>query len=227
MNAVVYYSNTGQSLSVARYFAEKLSFALVDMHKTQYDKYENMVLVFPVHCQNIPSAVKSFLEKVEIKNLTAVALYGKMCYGNVLYEIQTKLKKHVVAGVYVPAKHAYIKDDVEFKDFEALSPILDKIKSPSAVKIPKSYKNPFANLFPTYRSRRGIKLIKNSHCNGCGICEKICPDNAIKQGVAGSSCIRCMKCISSCPNKALDFNPTLPMKCYLRKKKIEKLVIYV
>ena len=37
---------------------------------------------------HIPDIVKAFLKNVSIDNLTVVATYGKMCCGNVLYEIQ-------------------------------------------------------------------------------------------------------------------------------------------
>ena len=54
MNAVVYYSNTGQSKAIAEYFAHQLSFPLADVEQLSNVCYENLVLVFPVHCQNVP-----------------------------------------------------------------------------------------------------------------------------------------------------------------------------
>ena len=227
MNAVVFYSNTGQSRSVAKYLARQLCYPIVDIEKIEGACYKNLVLVFPVHCQNIPDVVKTFLQTAKIEHLTAVATYGKMCYGNVLQEIQHRYHKNIVAGAYIPTKHSYIDNDDVFCDFRHLIPLIEKIKRPSKIMIPKSYKNPFANLFPALRSRLGLKISKNENCNNCDICTEHCDFKAIELGYTNSKCIRCLKCVKVCPNNALSFKLRLPMKLYLRKKKVDKLIIYV
>ncbi|MDE6293488.1 MAG: 4Fe-4S binding protein [Clostridiales bacterium] len=45
-------------------------------------------------------------------------------------------------------------------------------------------------------------------------------------GKTNRKCIRCLKCVSECPNNALHFSTRLPMRMYLRKKKCDKLIIY-
>lgn len=226
MNAVAFYSNTGQSALVAKYLSKQLCYPIVDIEKINDICYENLVLIFPVHCQNIPYVVKRFLKTLKVQYLTVIATYGKMCYGNVLYEIQNKFHMNVVAGAYVPAKHTYLDEDHRF-DFDCLTPIVDKIKHPFEKEIPKLYKNPFANLFPNFRSRLGVKIYKNSNCNNCGICARHCSFKAIKSGVTNRKCIRCLKCVTLCPNHALEFNIRLPLKLYLRKRQMNKPIIYV
>ena len=54
-----------------------------------------------------------------------------------------------------------------------------------------------------YRRRLGVKIIKNQHCNHCGLCEKHCPTGAIRNGRISANCIRCLRCVASCPQKAL------------------------
>ena len=227
MNAVVFYSNTGQSESVARYLAKQLCYPIIDIEKSGRDYYKNLVLVFPVHCQNIPYIVKAFLQTSKIEYLTVIATYGKMFHGNVLYEIQQKYHKNIVAGAYIPAKHAYIDNDGVFCDFDRLMPIVEKVKNPSKIVIPESYKNPFANLFPRLRSRLGLKIYKNSKCNSCGACTEHCSFKAIKSGVIGSKCIRCLKCVDICPRHALRIKIGLPLKLYLRKEKVNEIILYV
>ena len=51
-------------------------------------------------------------------------------------------------------------------------------------------------------------FIASSDCDNCGICEKTCPVNAIKQ-VNGRmfwtyKCESCMKCMNNCPQKAIE-----------------------
>jgi ferredoxin len=44
-------------------------------------------------------------------------------------------------------------------------------------------------------------------CNGCGVCEKLCPTGSVKlvmdQPVWSSSCEQCMRCVNFCPEKAI------------------------
>jgi ferredoxin len=46
-----------------------------------------------------------------------------------------------------------------------------------------------------------------SSCNGCGLCERICPTNSIKirndKPEWSSTCEQCMRCVNYCPNEAI------------------------
>ena len=227
MNAVVFYSNTGQSKVIATYFANQLGYPLADMETTCAEYYQNLVLVFPVHCQNIPDIVKSFLKNISVENITVVATYGKMCCGNVLYEIQKSYQKNIVAGAYIPTKHSYIDNDDAFCDLDELKPIIEKVKEPSYIQLPRLYKNPLADIFPKLRSRIGLAIQKSENCNGCNLCAERCSFGAIKSGTTNRKCIRCLKCVESCPRQALKIKLGMPLKLYLRKKKLNKMIIYV
>ena len=227
MNAVVFYSNTGQSKAIAAYFAKQLGYPLADMETKCAEHYQNLVLVFPVHCQNIPDIVKVFLKNISVDNLTAIATYGKMCCGNVLCEIQKNYQKNIVAGAYIPTKHSYIDNDDVFCDLDKLKPLVEKVKEPSYIKIPKLYKNPLADVFPKLRSRLGLTIQKNADCSECNLCAKRCSFGAIQSGITNRKCIRCLKCVEACPRQALKIKLGLPLKLYLRKKKTNELIIYV
>ena len=227
MNAVIYYSNTGKSLDIARYFSDKLKYPLLSLEKIEFHSFKNLVIVFPVLCQNIPDDIKAFLKRASVEYLTPIATYGKMCRGNVLHEIQNKYKMNIVAAAYVPTKHAYIKDDGDFSCYEKLMPIIEKIKNPETVILPRLYKNPLADIFPKARSRAGLKIRKNSNCNACNVCAEVCPQNAIRSGITNKKCIRCLRCVEKCPSHALEIKIGLPLKLYLKKNKINKTVIYV
>ena len=227
MNAVVFYSNTGQSRVIASYFANQLGYPLADIETNCAKHYQNLVLVFPVHCQNIPDIVKNFLKNISVDNLTVVVTYGKMCCGNVLYEIQKNYQKNIIAGAYIPTKHSYVYNDDIFCDFDKLNPIVEKVKEPSYIQLPKLYKNSLADVFPKLRSRLGLTIQRSSDCSGCNLCTEQCSFGAIQSGITNSKCIRCLKCVEICPRKALKIKLGLPLKLYLRKKKTNKLIIYV
>ena len=228
MNAVVYYSNTNQSKRIAEYFSAKLNFPIFTLNSLPNATFERIVLVFPVHCQNAPNVVRQFLSRLKADNLALIATYGRMNYGNVLNEIQRKFKLKIVAGAYIPTKHSYLNEN-EFNDFELLEPIFAKLSSPipSTVSIPKAFKNPFSDFFPTLRSRLGVKIKRNSSCNGCGICAKNCPLQAIQNGKTNKRCIRCLRCVEECPKRALSFRLSLPMRLYLRKRKRNETLVFV
>ena len=225
-NAVVYHSNTGQSKAVAAYLAERLGYALVEMNEEKPFVGATLVLVFPVHGQDMPNVVKTFLRRVSAENLAAVATYGKMCHGNVLQEIQKKYFDRVVAGAYVPAKHTYLEENAEL-DFSALEPLIEKIKCPERVEIPRSYQNPLASVLPKLRIRMSGKIVKSEACVHCGACEHVCAYKAMQNGKVGANCVRCLKCVSMCPQGALRFQPSIFLRLYLRKKKQNETVIYV
>lgn len=227
MNGVVYYSNTGQSKSVAAYLADRLGYPLADMERDCRDCYENLVLVFPVHCQNIPDLVKDFLKKVTVLNLTVIAAYGKMWGGNVLHEIQQNYRKNIVAAAYIPTRHAYLDRDEPFRDFDRLMPIIEKVQNPSPISLPKVFKNPLADIAPKLRSRLGLRITKTEDCCGCNLCGEHCSFGAIKRGTTNGKCIRCLRCVKLCPRQALKVSLGLPLRLYLRKKKTNRIIIYV
>ena len=226
INAVVYYSNTNQSKRIAQYFADKLDYEIWDIYDAPYLEFDNLVLAFPIHCQSLPDKVKDFLSKTKIENLTLLATYGRMCHGNALYEVQSKYPLNIVAGAYIPTRHSYLQDE-EFDDFQSLEPIIDKILNPSPIKIPRAYKNPLSNLLKRKRSQLGVRITKSDKCNACGICAQVCKLGAVTNGVTDGKCIRCLTCVSACPQGALNFSLSLPMRAYLKKKKQDELAIYI
>ena len=226
MNAVIYYSNTGACKRIAEYLADKSGYILCDIYGIERYVFDTAILVFPVHCQNVPDAVKDFLSKLKVNALAVVAAYGKMSYGNVLYEVQKKYPHNIAAAAYVPTKHAYLEEK-DFADLEKLDVLLEKLKNPSAVRIPKSHKNPFANFAPKLRSRVGVKLYSDAACNGCGICAAVCNVGGINNGKPNKNCIRCLKCVSACPQKALHFKCGTAMRLYLKRRKRDELILYI
>ncbi len=226
MNAVIYYSNTGYCKSIAEYLADKSGFDLTDLYDATEYPFETVILVFPVHCQNIPKAVTTFLQKLTVKYLVPVAAYGRACRGNVLYELQKKYRRDIVAAAFVPTGHAYLQEE-GFAEFEKLDPVLEKLKNPAPVVIPKSYKNPLADIASELRSRAGVKLYPDAACTKCGTCTAICKNGGIVNGKPNKNCIRCLKCVAACPEKALHFSLRPPMRQYLKNRKRNDLIIYI
>ncbi len=217
MNKVVYYSNTGGCKRVAEEVAKGLGYALSAIEEEEERQFDNLVLVFPVHCQNIPKIVLAFAKACSANAVCALAGYGKMSYGNVLRELSKRTKLPIVSAAYLPMKHAYVAEDTPFTAYEKLGFIAEKFKTPTLVRIPRALKNPFSNFFPRLRSCLGVRLKKGSACDGCGVCQSVC---------GNKKCIRCLRCVESCPRGAMEYRLGFFMKGYLKKRKKNQLVIY-
>lgn len=225
MTTVYCFSGSGHSLAVARFFAEQLKCELRECCGA-YEEEETSVVVFPVYCQNIPKPVKVLLRKLTSKYIVLIATYGRISYGNVLNEAQKLVQGQVIAGAYVPIGHTFLNGDCSF-DSDALMPILKRIETRERVCIPRSFKNPLSNVFPAFRSRIGVKIIKQNQCSYCGICEKNCPMGAIKNGITNSKCIRCLRCVTNCPQNVLQYKNTPVLETYLESYYKDDFVLYL
>ena len=236
MNGIIYYSNTNQSKAVAEYCKNELAWDIYDLNQPKQTEealltsFEKVILIFPIYCQNIPDIVKSFLKKLNARYLTVIATYGKMCYGRVLYEVQKIYTSgDIVAAAYIPMKHSYLCEDTK-NDFSKLFLLLQKVlkNQPEPIIIKKTYKNLFANLAKDMRSRIILKItFEKSKCTNCRKCESECLFNGIKNGKTNKKCIRCLKCVTNCPSGALSFRKSLPLRIYLKKKPVDKFVLYI
>lgn len=224
MNAVIYYTSSGNSKVVAEDLAARLGYELYETDEALGKAFENVAIVFPVHCQSLPVPVKKFLPKLEAEYVTLIATYGRAHCGNALYEAVKLINGEVVAAAYLPSNHTYCdKGEVLLVPDE----IIKKMRTPSPVTVPKRKKTPFAGFFPAARSRLGVKIKKNGNCDSCGICGGLCPVKAITNGKINSKCLRCLKCVYNCPKGALTVKLSRIMKLYLRKTGFEETIIYV
>ena len=225
MITIYCFSGSGHSFAVSKELSQMLDCEIKPIdNKTATE--DTAVVVFPVYCQNIPKPVRRFLKGLEAKNVALIATYGKISYGNVLYEAQKLLHGQVIAGAYIPMGHTFLDGDCVF-DVTQLLPIVRRIKAPQRVTIPKTAKNPLANIFPGLRSRISVKIEKGDSCVNCGLCERTCPVGAIRNGRIHSQCIRCLHCVTNCPQKALQYKNSRVLDAYLRSYCKDEYVLYL
>ncbi len=64
----------------------------------------------------------------------------------------------------------------------------------------------------TGRRTRNYLLVNEENCTGCGLCDRVCPGEAITHDKAGKrrihkgECLVCMNCKQVCPVKAINWN---------------------
>ena len=225
MIGVYCFSGSGHSLAVAEALAQELHCGVCSMEGNTAVA-ETAVVVFPVYCQNIPKPVKTFLKTLQAKHVVLITTYGKISWGNVLYEARKLVSGQVIAGACIPMGHTFLNGDHEF-DRQILLPIVQRIHAPKEARIPRTRKNPLANLFPALRSRVGVKITKGEGCDGCGLCEKNCPMGTIRKGRIHAACIRCMRCVTNCPNRALQYKNSPILDWYLKRYCREEHALYL
>ena len=230
MNAVIYFSCTQRSETVARGLASKLDYPLFKLTaRTEKEilrnTYESAVIVFPVHCQSYPLPMKNFFRYFSADNITLIATYGSVNAGNAIYEAVRLLKQKPVAAAYVPCSHSYFNGSVEVRELP--KQFIEKILSPCTVDIPKRKKNLFAGFLPSLRSRAIIKIKRNASCDKCGKCNGVCPMSAMDCGKTASRCIRCLKCVSCCERHSLEVKRSHMLTRYLEKTHCDEIIIYI
>lgn len=218
------FSGAGHSRALAEYFAGELGCTVKEIRGSESGCSGTAVVVFPVYCQNIPEPVRAFLDGLRAENVALIATYGRISFGNVLQEAQKLLQGQVIAGVCFPMGHTFLGEDCSF-DPEPLRPVVERIREPRPAGIPGFSKDFIADIFPAWRSRAGVKIIRSESCTDCNICGQNCPMGAIRAGVPGSSCIRCMKCVTGCPQKALTARNSRILDRYLHSRKKDELLI--
>lgn len=224
IDAVVYYSCSGNCELVAQKVAKRTGYCLSDIQEEVCRQFGTLILVFPVHCQGVPQLVKNFLKQATADNYALIATYGREAPGNALYEAAKFTHNKVTAAVYLPAAHTYNEgppsaETLPDKFYEAIGK--------RCVKIPRRLKAPFAGLLPSARSRTLLKIVRSADCSKCNVCGSSCPFSAIDRGKTNSKCIRCLKCVKCCPNGALSIKKGFILKRYLKKTRLNKIILYV
>jgi ferredoxin len=227
MTTVFWFSGSGHSYAVAKALSDILDCG-VERIGDQQDlpcKREVAVVVFPVYCQNIPNPVAKFLKNLYADHIALLATYGKISYGNVLHEAKNMVHGEVIAGAYVPMGHTFRGEDCFFQS-DFLLPFAERIRLSQKADIPKTPKNPLADIFPALRSRMSVRITKNELCNECGLCTESCPMRAIQNGKINAKCIRCLRCVTICPPNALQFKNIWILEKYLKAYNKEEYILY-
>ncbi len=223
MTRVFWFSGTGHSRAVAEYIAGRLG--AESERITGKDvipaEYSVAVIVFPVYCQNVPGPVRAFLHTVSAEYAAVIATYGGFSPGNVLRDAEKLLSCPLTAAACLPTGHSLLGEDGGF-DKGALDRVIEKIKAPSTIKVPRMKKAFWADIAPGLRSRIGTKIIKSASCVGCGKCRAICP-----AGGDSKRCIRCLRCVAECHNGALTVKNGYFLRKYLGGKRKAEIVVIV
>lgn len=232
---IYYFSATGNSLVVARGIAEKLgntrlvSMAHKDAESPSPDCHR-VGLVFPVYAFGMPLIARRFVKKLKVAGdtyLFAVAVDGGMTCATVkqaqrLFSKQGLLLSSGFAVTmvdnYTPLGGAMPPEKQKVR-FEKAARKVDEICA--AIEQRRRYIYPgwplvnwlFSGLmYPGWvknASGDDRKFAPDSNCNGCGICEKVCPVANIQMRdhlpAWQHRCEQCFACLHWCPVAAIQY----------------------
>ncbi len=229
---IIYFSGTGNSQYVANQLLgedEKLVSMAEHMKNKDYiielTNDERLGLVFPVYFYTVPSIVKEFLERAEIKN--AGYVYSVITCGGGTGQASAVLKRILEnKGIRLSYFKELVMPDnsmlfYQIPGVEAAQGTLDAAKTEIDV-IKSDLKDRktthigdnalLSNLMNLgYKLCSGTKkFYAEESCIGCGLCARNCPEQVIKMENNRpvwdkENCCKCSACINRCPKNAIQY----------------------
>jgi len=232
---IFYFSGTGNTLKVARELSEQIGDTelvsipkVIGKDKIKADS-ENIGIMFPVYAFDMPVMVKKFIDKLEMdmdKYYFAVCTYGAIP-GATLKFTAKRFKTNggkLSAGFMVRMPgNAIVMYDVwsDEKQKKIFSNAQQKINEIVPKIMERNESNPEKGFWllncilgiprPLFAIKPGDdkKYWVDDNCNGCGICEALCPAGNIKM-VSDKpewqhKCEQCLGCLNWCPKHAIQY----------------------
>lgn len=235
---VLYFTATGNNLYIAKRLGREYFSIPKLLKEGHFDiEDEKIGIVFPVFHSSVPKIVEEFLDKANLKSryIFGIASYGAFSLGAIehLLEIGQRnriefsyVNKILMVDNYLPLFdiNKQLKKESRKNIEENLNKIIKDIEE-SRIYIKK--RAPFTKAIRSlnmtqYPNQFEKNFSIGNTCNGCKVCEKVCPvNNIIVKGkpVFKDNCQHCLACIHNCPEKAISLKNE-KSKARFRNKKV-------
>ena len=243
----IYFSPTGGTKKVLDILMNEwqIEKEMIDLsvqgfdQRYQLDRNDLCMIAVATYRWLVPEIVINRLVKIkgDYTQTILIVVYGNRDYEDTLLELKDVMKDNgfnSIAAISAVAKHSIMNkfasdrpnemDKMQLEVFsKEIMHLVDTKEKYDDLKVPGN--------FP-YHQYKGVpfKPKANKRCNGCGICARACPTQAISlelsKIVDKNKCISCMRCVNICPNHARQINPLLlkfaskfmAKSCSLRKE---------
>ncbi|WP_426348730.1 EFR1 family ferrodoxin [Alloiococcus sp. CFN-8] len=235
---ILYFTGTGNSYYAAKRISEEINEELVSisllMEKNEVaielQEGESLGFVFPVYYYGIPSIVKEFVEKLELKGYKNNYIFTVITCGGTIEGAGGQLKELLSGKGYtldflqpllMPDNYVLMynvpsKEKTEAllnKSEKQLKGIITSIKAKEKVILPLGLKGRLITKVAYYFYKNGRstkKFYADDKCISCGNCQSLCPSKAIeiidgKPSWVKSQCVQCLACIHRCPVEAIQY----------------------
>jgi len=229
---IYYFSGTGNSLwsakRISRIIGEPCELYNIGLEAEKAEiiiDAEAVIFVYPSYAYGLPLIVRHFAKKAVFSTpyLAAFVTYGSDP-GGTQAELSRILKKKNIGSFYfgkIPAVENYIPvfGPPNDKKIAERSAMQEKETEKAARYVIERQTNRVYTFRPlssfiSFLFSLGVKIFfryyrVSDKCNGCGICEKVCPVAAIeineKRPSFSGKCENCSACINICPLRAIQF----------------------
>ncbi len=232
MNLVLYFTETGNSLEVAKAIQNKMGDVeiknIIDISDDiDLTNYETIGFVYPVYFIKTPKFILDKIAKLSIPKNTyyyAISTAGAMDgnSGHLLYQALEKKDAKLSYYKSVNMVDNYIimysapdvqkQADKSTKAVITYNEAIDEIIAQKTVEIKKKQKllsDVFYKMFESKKKKSQKEFHATDKCTGCGVCEKVCKfdnisivDNMPKWN---NNCEHCVACIQWCPHSAIEY----------------------
>lgn len=235
---IFYFSATGNTKYVAERISKEIGEKVVSIaecfenNKFSFEIKDKEAIGFitPTYFWGLPSIVREFLDKVELKNLGESYVFHIATFGTTTGQISNMMKN------YLEQKGVILNTTFSIKMVDTWTPVFDltdknkisrinegvehqidnickEIKNKSVGDYSKNKVLKFAvNIYyPLYeKKRKTSNFTVEESCIGCKICEKKCPVKAIeiqdgKPVWVKDECTLCLGCLHRCPKFAIQY----------------------
>lgn len=223
---IFYFTSTGNCLEVAKKIGGEMISIPAVLKGNKFDfEDETIGIVIPNYAGDIPSPVKEFFKRV---NLKATYIFGILTYGafnsntnEVLLKIgqQNGIQFNYINSI-IMVDNSFVHFDME----EQIKNLPKKRVDDSILKIKADIVHKVNKIYDVNIGRKiagtllGLILNNNGNysenffvedtCIKCGICEKVCPIDNITieyKPIIHDKCIRCGACTQNCPKNAIRY----------------------
>jgi ferredoxin len=229
---IYYFSGTGNTLWSAKRIAEMIGgdYELINIGTAAYSGEASaaadvLVLLFPSYAYGMPVIVRRFLQKIDMQAqyIAVLVTYGTHPGGPLAGAARILKKKKIMTTYFgcIPAVENYLpvfgsprnetiqkRTEMQMKATEEAADRI-RMRQVNSINIFRP-----VSAFVSLLFSLGVKIFYkyyrvNKDCNGCGVCAKMCPVNAIimkeSRPVFSGKCEHCIGCIHWCPQRAIGF----------------------